>query len=154
MPIDLTIDTCVLMHASDKRQPHQEAASQLINRILNSDIIICVDEGFVLEFSLNKSHIGAEYLEHLRFGTLGYILVATLAAKRRVKELPRRTKDNRDKIIRQLVFDSTDRKFLAVACNSSSHILYSHDGGFVNTPTRHGAATRLSVKILTAGEEE
>jgi len=154
MLLDLTIDTNVLVHAEDVRQLLRPAVLKLIKKILESDAHICVDEGFDLSPSRNASQIGHEYIKFLRFGGVGYNLVAHLASTGRVDPHLRRTHDGRDKVIRQLIPDKTDRVFLAVACNSSSHILYSHDIRHVNNRrTRPKAASDLNVRILNADQD-
>jgi hypothetical protein len=149
---DITLDTNVLMHADDPRQSRRPASQALLRNVLDSTCLLCLDEGFDLSPSRNRSLIAAEYLQNLRVGGLGYALVATLAASNRVRELPRSVPGGSGNIIRRLIIDRTDRKFLAVAYGSDSRTMYSHDFTHFPKRVRVSAAKELGVTIMAADD--
>jgi len=150
---DIVVDTNVLMHCTDSRESRQHASVELLRRLLASTTVLCVDVGFDLDSARNQSHIGHEYLKHLRFGSLGMIVVSQLAQRKRIRFLPKRPSDvaARRKINR-LITNRIDRIFLGVATNSESSILASHDHQDFPTGKRTAIRAELGVEVIEADE--
>lgn len=127
MPQDLVIDTNVLVHASNDKEDRQIDSVELINYLLTSTELICVDEGFSTNETFNSSYIGYEYLKHLKNGMLGYAFVVQMALNKRISEVSGRTKAHTTRAINQCMSNNHDRVFIKVAINSIEKILITHD---------------------------
>jgi hypothetical protein len=90
MLVDIVLDTNVLMHAENSQEARCEQSGNLLQALKICTTKLCVDEGFDLNESRNRSQIGSEYLKHLRPGAVGFELVAYLARTLRIKYVPRR----------------------------------------------------------------
>ena len=148
---DLVVDTNVLMHADDPRQPvQQEQARALLDRLLDAPTVLAVDEGFDVNSSRNRSQIGHEYLRNLTGASLGMQVIASLASNDRVRVTPRKVDQAIKKRINQLVRKKTDRSFLAVACNTESRTFCSHDFQDFQKAKRKTIAKDLTVHVCEA----
>jgi hypothetical protein len=153
MLVDVVIDTNVLMHCSDPREPRQQASLELTKCLLSGAAHLCVDEGFDLNSGKNASHIGHEYIKHLRFGMPGYHFVTEIAKRSRLKPLPMRAGDaGVRRKVNQLIRNRTDRCFLGVAHNSASRVLVSHDFTDFPVPKRTTIRADLDVSVLECTE--
>ena len=147
---DFTVDTNVLMHASNPGEPLCENAAKFLIRVRAAKTLLCVDEGFSLNEADNRSHIGSEYLTKLHIGTIGHALIAELARIGRLAVVSRTVPQAMARKINQTVSDKSDRVFARVAHNSQDKTLVSHD--FVAFPrrTRGSAPEELSITIIDA----
>ena len=152
MPTDLVVDTNVLVHAQNPSEQRCNDARTLLHRLLNDDTALCVDEGFNPDEALNRSSIGAEYVEHIRAGTLPYTVIAQLAMSGRVVQKPKRAPRREQKLIEQMIRNRTDRVFLGVAFNSISKVLVSHDFTDFQIQKRPSIRRALGVDVLEAAE--
>jgi len=66
MLVDIVLDTNVLMHAENSQEARCEQSGNLLQAPKICTTKLCVDEGFDLNESRNRSQIGSEYLKHLR----------------------------------------------------------------------------------------
>src|SRR5262245_10856198 len=103
MLTDIVVDANVFVHEHNKKVSFHRGAKAFVNALLNSGTILCVDEGFDTEEAKNRSHIGHEYLKHLKIGMLGFVVVATLASSMRVRMVPRKVSAGALKKIRGCV---------------------------------------------------
>ena len=124
---DLVVDTNVLLHAENPEEDCFAAAIDLLEEILGSETRLCVDNRFDLDKGRNRSMIGWEYLNHLRFGSYAFTFLATMLREQRVIGVPRFPERRRKRIIFRLVGPSRDRTFVGVTCNSHENVLVSHD---------------------------
>jgi hypothetical protein len=149
---DIVVDTNVMMHAHDPREARQKSCTELLEELLRCDTKLCVDEGFDLAPAKNRSHIGYEYLKHLKFGMLAKAVVEHLATTGRVKMLPRTVPHNVSKHVRTQVGKGPDRTYLHVAYNSSERILASHDFHDIPQAVRGRLLSKIGVMVLAAEE--
>lgn len=147
---DIVIDANVFLHAENEVEIRREACLQLISLLWKSQTSLCVDEGFSVVEASNRSQINAEYLTHLRFGTLGYALIAHLAQSSRVRSLPRKVPSNVANQINRQVTKGPDRVYVRVAYNSEERTLASHDFGDIPQAVRDRLNDSLGVEILAA----
>ncbi len=147
---DVVIDTNVLVHAGNPDQTYFEDAVNFLNKFMKKLTLICVDEGFDIDETKNKSLIGNEYLNHLRFGSFGYIVIFQLASRLRIKECSRNAVASKRKLINQMIRKPRDRTFLRVASNSDSEVLVSHDYEDFSVPKRRELRRKINVHILSA----
>jgi hypothetical protein len=152
MLIDIGLDTNVLMHADDPREPRMQMSRDLLTALQSQTCTthLCVDEGFDLDEAKNRSQIGSEYLEHLDFGMLGRAVVADLASSPRVKQVSRGVPANVSKKIHMQVSKGPDRTYIRVAFNSDDKTLACHDFGDVPATVRTRLHKAIGVHILEA----
>lgn len=148
MLADIVIDVNVFMHASDPRQAHQKVAENLIRKLRECATHLCIDEGFDIDESKNRSAIGAEYLKHLRTGSLAFALVVHLGSNERIKIVSRKVPQAIAKKITQQVGKGPDRTYLRVAYNSKARTLSSHDFGDLPDTVRRRLGKAIKVSIL------
>jgi len=149
MLTDIVIDTNVLLHAHNQQEVRHRASRELLIEMQNCATQLCVDEGFDLVESRNRSQIASEYLRHLRHGMLGLAVVAHLAASRRVKQVPRKAPPAFSRAVRRQIANGPDRVFVFVAFNSNDKTLACHD--FDDVPdTVRGRLRPLGVNIVDA----
>jgi hypothetical protein len=111
---------------------------------------LCVDEGFSFEEAKNKSHIGSEYLFHLRVGSLGYEIIVHLGRLQRIKIVPRAVPQAVAKTIKRQVGKGADRTYVRVAFNSDDKILASHDFGDLTEGVRTRLCEKIKVRVVGA----
>lgn len=148
---DVVVDTNIIVHAHMKGQSRQADAIAFFQEVLRSDVYWCFDDGMRLEEADNRSPIFSEYRQHASPPMLGMQVLAALARNNRVRLVARAEKAPR-RVIRELVWDSTDRVFVDVAHGTESRLLVSHDvTGF---PDKVCAAIqkRLNVSVVDARE--
>lgn len=147
---DVVIDTNVLMHASDPREQLCPSARSLAQVILDTDIKICVDEGFDTDPAKNRSLIGNEYNTHIRFGTFAHGFILRLASERRIRTLSRNVERRVKKVILQRLRKPRDRVFVCVTTNSLERVLVSHDFEDFSEAKRADLRHELDIEIVTA----
>jgi predicted nucleic acid-binding protein len=152
MLADIVIDTNVLMNASNPSEPRINESNSLLQELLTSNTCLVVDEGFNMDAALNRSLIGAEYIQKLRFGMVGYSVVTKLASSKRLKPVSRMAPRREQRIINQLIRNRRDRTFLSVSYNSTEKVLVSHDFTDFQIDKRNKIRQNLGVDIITASE--
>lgn len=148
---DIVIDTNVFLHAEDPRQPRNEAASDLIELLLSTDIEICVDEGFSLTEADNRSFVGNEYIRHIRIGSLGYALLLSKSLTKQLKIVEVDITQKERKIVNRLIRSKEDRIFVKIALSSDSMLLASHDFGDIPQASRDALQFELDLIVTDAG---
>lgn len=152
---DIVLDTNVLKHASDGRRPDQKAISKFFKKLQGSATKLCVDPGFDFESEAsNTSHICSEYIARLVPGELGFELIRYLARTARITIVPRTLSVAKRKVIRNAIFDPSDRVFVQVAHNSSNKILTTHDETNFPKAVRKLLSDELGVETLSAVEAD
>jgi predicted nucleic acid-binding protein len=149
MLADIVIDTNVFLHAENDQEQRKQDCQDLINALIETTTKLCVDEGFDLEESRNRSHIGHEYIKHLRAGTLGYALIERLARSGRMLIVPRKVPTSISRHIRQIP-NGPDRTYVQVAFNSREKLFASHDFGDIPQTVRDRIRGATAVKIVAA----
>lgn len=147
---DVVIDTNILMHASDPRQKFQGACVAFLKGIESSEIKICVDEGFSVRESDNRSIIGSEYLRHIRYGSLSYAVIFNLATKRRIKVLSKSVPKDVKRKIERSINNRHDRVYVKITYNSLSKALISHDFDDISQKVRDDLKDSFSLSIVIA----
>ncbi len=147
---DIVIDTNVLLHAQNPNETRFENSSNLINKILEENTSLCIDEGFSEDESKNKSIIGCEYLSNLQPGSIGQNLIVQLALQQRIKQLTKRAPERIVRKINQIIRNKIDRVFLNVAYNSDEKTLVSHDYTDFNISKREFILTDLQTHVISA----
>lgn len=148
---DLVIDTNVFLHAENFSEDRQKDARRLMDQLLKCETVLCIDAGFDLDESRNRSLIGAEYLRHLRFGSVGYALIQHLALSHRLKQIDRRNVAERARRkTNQLIANRRDRTFVSIATTNAERVLVSHDHRDFPRPKRRQIAKALRVDIVEA----
>jgi hypothetical protein len=149
---DVVIDTNVLLHADDPRQPHQADAYALLQELVASGTALCVDEGFDVDESRNASLIGGEYFQRLTATNTATAVLAHMFASGRVKLVKRRLPDGARKAINQCVRTKRDRTFLAVTRNSADRVLCSHDFEDMQDKKRAFLTSKLGIDVVKVDE--
>lgn len=128
---DIVLDTNVLMHAADPRQPSFQASIDFLEALLNSSSRIAVDEdaGFS---PASRSKIVSEYLSKLVTGTYSFAVMAALARSGRLKEIPDGVPAQIGAKINQMIRNRRDRTFVRIGFLSTEKTFVSHD--FVDFP--------------------
>jgi len=147
---DIVIDTNVLMHAQNPDELRFSDARQLIESMLACTTSLCIDRGFDIHPARNQSKIGAEYLEKLQPGSLGFALIVSLVEALRLKQTDRLPPRAVSRAINQLIRNRRDRTFVGVSYNSTERMLISHDYQDFQ-PAKRGAIRRqLGVRVIDA----
>jgi hypothetical protein len=105
-----------------------------------------------LDEAKNRSHIGSEYLKHLRYGTLALAVIATLAGSLRIKAVARGVPPNVSRRITQQGIRGVDRTFVQVAYNSQDKTLACHDFDDLPDTVRARLRDSIGVAILAADQ--
>ena len=119
-----------------------------------STTVMRTDPGFHQDPSKNQSLIGAEYIKHLRFGSVGYSVVAHLAAAQRLVPCPPANDQATRRAVNQRVRNRRDRTFLLVAIASDAMLLVSHDFVDFQVPKRTEIRKTFGVDIMEADVAE
>jgi hypothetical protein len=148
--IDVTVDTNVFLHSANQGEERCAASREFLHGLLDGDTFLCIDEGFDIDESRNKSIIGCEYLANLRFVDPAFAVIVALGKKGRILGLKRTTDSATQRRILRLISNKIDRTFLKISFNSRSRILVSHD--FTDFPLAKRGAIRneLGVNITEA----
>ncbi len=149
---DLVVDTNVLVHTQNPDCDYFASSVAFVGQILNAELSVCVDKGFDLDESKNRSLICYEYLKHLVFGSPGYTLVVQAASSGRIKEVERRGPRTVAKKIDHLLSNKHDRTFANVAYNSNNKLLVSHDFGAFSEQCRQDLKSECGIFVCTAEE--
>jgi hypothetical protein len=148
---DIVIDTNVFVHAHNAAIPEHADALLFCNLVRNHTVTICLDEGFSLIESDNRSQIGEEYLEHLRAGSVGLALVAHLASTGRMRFVAALiTPPDRRWLRKQIPRNGVDRTYVIVALNTEDRVLVSHDRTDFTPNVRASLLNRLDVNVIFA----
>ena len=140
------------MHADDPRQAHQVEAQDLLSDLLDGAAMLCVDEGFDIDESKNQSLIGGEYAERLTAAHSATAVIAALFGTGRVRFVSRATPPGVKKNLEQTVRKKRDRTFLAVAYNSESRVLCSHDYEDMQSRKRKFLEKKTGIEVLRVSD--
>ena len=149
---DIVIDTNVFMHAHNPNEKRSTNAKKLLLKIIDNDILLCVDSGFNLIEAKNSSLICHEYIKHLRHGSIGLAVVVKLASDKRIKELTSSTERKITKKVNQLLRNKSDKIFLKVAHNSNNKVLVSHDYQDFSKTKRKTIKKDLDISIIESDD--
>ena len=138
------------MHAQNPKERRYNDSLTLISRMINGNVFLCIDEGFSLDSAKNSSFIATEYLDNIRFGSLSFAMLLLLSTSQRIHLLNKRAPRVQQRQIEQLIYNKIDRIFLAVAFNSSSQTLVSHDFIDFSNHNRSNIQIKLGVVIIEA----
>ena len=152
MTSELVIDTNVLAHCVNALEPRQADAIALVQRLSVGTQRICVDEGFDVVESRNRSVIGAEYLAHVCFGSPGHYLIQLLASQGRIRIVPKRPGREHARTINRCIRNNRDRVFVGVAWHSIDKLLVSHDFRDFAPGKRAHIFDELDVRVREASE--
>ncbi len=148
---DIIIDTNVLVHACKASEAWFASSVQFIERLLEADTKLCIDDMFDVVPSKNKSLIGYEYLKWIPPTTLSYHVLMTLALNKRISVVGRNVSPPLIKLCNKLVPDNKrDRTFLRVAINSIDKVFVSHDFSDFPVAVRKKIKSTLDVKMYDA----
>lgn len=149
---DIVIDTNVLMHADDPRvNEYRDHSNQLQSALRDGTTVLCVDEGFSLDPSRNRSLIMGEYLENLQFGMVGFATLSFLAQAERVKSVSKTVTGNVSKKLKGIT-TRRDRTFVRVTLNTDDLMFVSHDFQDFPDHRRRDFQRTLGISIITAEE--
>lgn len=150
MPLsDITIDTNILMHANNTNEIKQGDCIALLNYLLASSEMICIDE----EVNIDKSRILHEYVDKLRtHGTTGRNFIEKIFKQKRFKPISKRTDHRITKIINQHINRNkqTDKIFIKITYNSIDKTLVSHDFEDFHKNNRKILKRMMNINILEA----
>lgn len=146
---DIVIDTNVWAHAGNAQEPRQSSAIALIEALLATATLVCVDSGFDAVESRNRSQIWSEYLARIPEATLGRLALANLLQAGRIREVARQVNPHAARKIRNAVHDPTDRVFVKVALNTVEQVLVSHDTAAF-TPSAKLQLSELGIDAIDA----
>ena len=151
---DIVLDTNIMVQANNPALPNNKSSVSFLKKIVPSTVQLCVDEGFDLVESKNRSQIGRKYVEHVRFGMLGYAVLATLAQNGRIKIISKTVPSQISRQIRQMVNDVSDHVFARITYNSDEKYLASHDMAAYPLDSRPNIERGIGITILLADEAE
>lgn len=147
---DLTLDTNVLLHSCNSGESRQAHSVKLLKSLLSCTASIAIDKGFSIDPAMNRSLIGAEYLEKLVPGTLPSSIITHLARTGRISEVSASLPAQSSKQLNQLVSNRRDRTFIKVCANSIGKTFVSHDFIDFSSPKRQRLGRLFNVAILDA----
>jgi len=147
---DVTVDTNVLLHASNPNEKLCDDASKFLKKMKAANTRLCVDDGFDTTESANRSQIGSEYLEKLHIGTIGHALFFELAKIGRISIIKKAVPEAIARNINQKVRDKSDRVFAKVAHNSQDKTLVSHDYKAFSKSMHKESRAEVKITIVDA----
>ena len=147
---DVVIDTNVLVHATNPNEDRFDDALTLLGRISETEIKLCIDDGYNMDPARNGSHILAEYLEHIGLGSVPYVVLEQLALAGRIQEYNRRSDQATARKVNQLIRNKRDRTFINVAHQSVEKVLVSHDYIDYQVGKRDTIRRELGVDVIEA----
>jgi len=147
---DVVVDTNVFAHAQNPDEERFDASLRFVRRLLDVKTLLCIDPGFKLPPDVNRSLIGAEYLEHLHFGSFAFNALATLLAGERTSEIKLTVPHATKKRVLQLIRKPRDRSFLIAAINSNENVFVSHDYEDFQVDKRECIRREFAVRIQEA----
>ncbi len=115
---------------------------------------MCVDDGFDLNPSKNRSFIGHEYINNIVHGSMAFAVVVQLGISGRIRKLPKRVDRRTGKQVCQIIRNKLDRVFIKVTCNSQSRTLVSHDFNDFSRQKRTNLAKCVAISVITAQAAE
>src|SRR5439155_16995687 len=124
---DIVIDTNVFLHAQNPNEQRFAASGRLLELLLRVKTALCVDPGFSLDEARNRSLIGAEYLEKIRFGSIGYATLIQISLGNRIKLVERQIDQRYRASFREWRLKPRDQTFLAVAIKGQNQVLVIND---------------------------
>jgi hypothetical protein len=135
------------MHAENPSSGYQESSIELITKVIEDGIYVCIDG----ELDSEKSKVLHEYVEHVGScapGTASFFLQHILEGAMIVSVSDKIENEAARKAILQLVSNKRDRTFLRVAFNSANQILASNDFQDFQKAKRKLLKKKIGVKIL------
>jgi 5-carboxymethyl-2-hydroxymuconate isomerase len=148
---DVVIDTNVFRHSADERQGALgEAAKRFLELLQMCETQLCVDPGFDPDPARNRSYIAHEYYQHINFVHPAFAVIVLLGRAGRIIQVSRSVGQQAHKLIRQLVYDETDRIFVRVTFNTRSKTLVSHDFHHLPGQCRTTLLRRLGIIVTDA----
>lgn len=147
---DATVDTNVFLHAANEIEIRCAASKTFLQGLLAGKTVLCVDEGFDIVESRNRSAIGGEYHNQLRWVHTAFQIIAALGRQGRLQVIPRSVDAATARKINRLVCDKTDRIFLKVSYNSRSQTLVSHDFCDISVAKRNEIRRQVGVRTVDA----
>lgn len=148
--IDIVIDTNIFMHSVNAQFPGQAETAEFLGKVLDGTVFLCIDEGFDLDEAKNRSKIGSEYFDKVRFVDFAWHVIATMGKQGRIVKVTSKVAAACAKTIRRNVYDKTDRVFVQVSCNSRSKSLVSHDFTHFPDHVRAELCRAIGVDFSTA----
>lgn len=149
---DAVVDTNVFDNCQNPGVDSFEKCKAFLIALRDSSTKLCVDEGFSLDGGQDKSFIGYEYRQHIRFGSLPYAVLVVILTQQRLRELPKRPTHREYRKINQMIRNKRDRVFLGVACNSYEKVLVSEDTVDFQPAKRTSIKKDLDVRVLFTQE--
>lgn len=146
----IVIDADVFMHSENPTVPLRADCKQLLTRLLAGTTKLCVDEGFDLDESKNRSHIGHEYLTRVRQVSPAFAVIVLMGTRGRIIKIERHIEYSVSRIVCRNVADKSDRVYVRVAYKSASKTLVSHDSAAYPQKTKQILRTALNVRVLDA----
>jgi len=146
---DILIDTNILMHANNNHENTQGDCIALLEYLLSSSEMICVDN----EIDLDKSMILHEYYDNLKtHGTAGRNFIERMLRLKRFKPVTRQTEHRVTKIINQHINRDkhVDKIFIKTTYNSADKTFVSHDYEDFQDHKRVFFKRTLNINIIQA----
>lgn len=152
MPLnDIVIDTNILMHANNHEAISQGECIKVINYLLTSSELICVDTAV----DVNRSFILNEYFSNLRTpGTAGRAFIEQMLKTGRFKAVSKSAGSRATGLINRTMNNNkqTDKTFLKVTYNSIDKTFVTEDFEDFTQDKRNMYADELEITLLTAHE--
>jgi len=148
---DILIDTNILMHANNTKERTQPICVDLINYLVSSTEMICIDESI----DINISMILHEYCENLKTpGTTGRNFIEKILKQKRFKPISRQVEHRVAKIINQHIDrnEHVDKIFVKITYKSNDKTFVSHDFKDFRDSKRVYFKSSLDINILTAND--
>jgi hypothetical protein len=153
MFVDLVVDANILGLSENPAMPEYDTCRSLLTELIQSSVLLVVDEGFSLVEADNRSIIGREYLDHARSGSLGYALLLACATSGRLRHVSTSVSDaDRRFINRTINRNSRDRVYVKVALRSVSKALATNDWDDFDVEARRALNRRFELAVLAAHE--
>jgi hypothetical protein len=148
---DILIDTNILMHANNSHEKVQGDCIALLEYLLTSSELICIDK----EINIDRSMILHEYFDNLKTpGTLGRNFIEKILNQKRFKPISRHTEHRVTKIVNQHINRDkhVDKIFIKATYNSEDKTLVSHDYEDFQDAKRDFFRRYLNIHIIQAKE--
>lgn len=150
---DVTIDTCVLVHACNREvAKHASCLDLLLTLREDTRLRWVLDDNGKAAPAIETSLLYAEYHESLSPQSVPLVLLASFLAFERVTFAPRPNRVVREKIQRLIPKNHRDRVVLGAAAMSRGHVLVTNDFKDFSPRVRNEAKSDLDVRIVDSDE--
>lgn len=149
---DIVVDTNIFIHANNNAIKSCESCIAFLNRLLNSNVFLAIDDEFNIDESKNTSRISYEYFKYIRHGSLSYAILLSIIKSNRIKQILESEYNCHKKLFNKIVRNKDDIIFLSVSLCTEDKIFITNDFEDFNSGKRKLWEKDMDLKLLSSIE--